>query len=158
GEPLEDLAAEPLEGAAGVADVVPRDEVADPVPDPRLEAPPSRVGPGLPDPGDGVGALERPEEAGDVARSVLAVRVGRHDEPPPRGRDPRREGGRLSPVLAEPEDAHRRESSPQALQDLEGTVAAAVVDEEHLGPRADRAERFLQLGGEGGEALLLVED
>ena len=69
---------------------------------------------------------------GNVARIVLQVAVGGHDEAAAGVREAGREAGGLTEVAAEPDDAQPRVARLQRRQQLERLIRAAVVDDDDL--------------------------
>ncbi len=76
--------------------------------------------------------VELGQEPGDLGGIVLPVAVEGEDRLPPARPEPRRQGGGLAEVPAEPDSPDPRVAPGQLGDDPPGVVAAPVVDEDDL--------------------------
>src|SRR5205823_13971309 len=130
-EPAQALAPERAERTAAVLDHLVADPVAHAVGHARRE--PAQRGvaraPVHAPPGDRIPAVEVAQQAWDVVRIVLEIRVHRDHEATARRVEADVRGGRLARVDLQSHEPHARIGLAQAPNDLGAAVAAAVVDE-----------------------------
>src|SRR5262249_39663209 len=102
--------------------------------------------------------LEAAEELGDLRRIVLKIGVQGHDDVALGLAKSDGEGRGLAEVSPELEPSDPRIFDGELLDQLEGAVAAPVVDEEDLIRTTEAFERLGQLAVEDTQAFHLVED
>ena len=104
---------------------------------------------------DAVG--ERLQQARDLLRRVLQVGVERDDHVAPRALHAREHGGVLAVVAVEPDHTDGRILMMQRAQDVRRSVAAPVVDEDHLVRLRDPLQREREAMVQVDEARRFVE-
>src|SRR6185369_3648640 len=146
--------------ASVVVHVNARDRADQPVGRHRRDAPADEIVLAVVPPArDEVAALFEPgDQARDVARIVLAVRVERDDDVTGRPFEPGSNRRRLAEVAPEAYDAHVRVLVADATQRLERSVARAVVDVDDLVAAAEIRKRGGQLRMQRHEVVDLVVD
>ena len=105
-----------------------------------------------------VRVAESLEQPWNVAGIVLEVGVERDENRMARMGEPRREGGRLAEVLAQPDQAHVRVLSRKPSQHVPRAIAGAVVHVDDLVLAPERLERFDEARVEQLEVVAFVED
>ena len=93
-------------------------------------------------------SFEPVDDRWNIARVVLEVAVGRHDNPGPSVIEPGGKRRRLAEIAAEANHAQTRVGGLQPRENLEAVIGAPIVDDDELVRAPGRDERLRQLAVE----------
>ena len=148
---------EQLEGAVGVANTKPQDEVHECRPSPSPQATPPPVAPIDPVARDHIVVPEHMRRLRKLAKVELPVSVCQKDQVHGSSIETRADRGAISSIAEMSDNRQLGDAALQRFQDLRGVIRAAVVHDDDLQLRGQPSPYFGRLADHPSNVAFLVE-